>query len=155
MTLKMGYVTTHESIAGKSVRALERALGFSFGTLNRGYLVYELKDTVAVGEFQWKDLTRYSDGWNYDPFIHAFVQRDDENRFQLWKAANWDEALADTQLQEFMKAQCRALKVCTGPRRIVKLVPKSDRGTFPDSRVPNIPQWKLTTLKYFEFASLC
>ena len=64
-----GYVTTYASVTGKSGFALEQVLGFYPGALGKGFLVYQLAEPVALGDFEWKDRTAYSDGWHFDPAI--------------------------------------------------------------------------------------
>jgi hypothetical protein len=147
-----GYVTTHDSIAGRSARDLEQALGFQIGSLNAGYHVYELSGAVALGEFEWKDRTSYSDGWHFDPTIQEYVQRPDELRAHLGKANGWDEAATDRKIEQFMRQQCLMLNQRSGPSRIVKIVARGKIAGFPDAPYRNIRQWKLTVPKLFALA---
>lgn len=144
-----GYVTTYAAIAGSSLRDLEQRLGFQPGALADGYCIYALTSPVAADEFDWKDRTRYSDGWHYDPSIDEYVQRRDELRAHLGKSNSWDEAATDRQLERFMQEQQRRLNVRSGPDRIVKVRPKGLVANFPDSPFRNVPQWRLTVAKTF------
>lgn len=148
-----GYVTTHAAIAGKNVRDLEQALGFLPGALTKGYRVYELISPVTMDEFEWKDRTRYSGGWHYDPPSNEYIQRHDQLRFHLAKSNGWNEAAADAQLKRFMEEHCVRLNVRTGPERIVKVDPlvKVQQGfdSYPDSPYLDIPQWRLKVAKTF------
>jgi hypothetical protein len=69
---KGGYVTQWSALKHLSILALENALGFGPGALNDGYAVYGLADRVDVGDFEWRDRTRYSGGWHADPTIQLF-----------------------------------------------------------------------------------
>jgi hypothetical protein len=144
-----GYVTTYAAIAGKSASELEQSLGFHPGALTSGYLVYALSSPVAVGEFEWKDRTKYSDGWHYDLSINEYVQRRDELRAHLGKSNNWDEVATDLQLARFMEEQRRRINVRAGSERIVKVKPKGTVANFPDSPFRSIPQWRLNVIKTF------
>jgi hypothetical protein len=143
-----GYVTILAAVRGKRPREIEQALGFSPGMLSDGYFIYELISPVTAADFEWKDRTKYSDGWHFDRSIEEYVQRSDQLRFQLWKRSGWDEKVSEVELRRFMEDQQRRLNVRVGSERIVKIVPRR-RGTFPDSDVRNIPQWKLAVSKIF------
>ncbi len=140
-----GYVTLYASIAGKNAGELEKSLGFNQGSLAAGYLMYELTEPIAKGDFEWRDRTRYSAGWKYDPSINEYVQRRDQLRAHFGKIYNWDEAASDLRLQKFMDEQFERLKT----RRIVKIVPKGRVSEFPDSLCRDIPQWELRVRKTF------
>jgi hypothetical protein len=144
-----GYVTTMASIVGRTAPELERSLGFGDGSLADGFLVYALDDPVAVDDFEWKDRTTYSDGWHYDWTIDEYVQRRDELRAHLGKQHDYDEAKTDAELLAFMRAQADRLNVRAGPERIVKVLAKGRIADFPDSRLRNVPQWRLRVDKAF------
>ena len=69
MALMKGYVTTLESILGKTNYELERSLGFNEESLKPGFELYALTEAVYEGEFIWRDKTRYSGGWHADASI--------------------------------------------------------------------------------------
>lgn len=144
-----GYVTTLTSITGRVSSEVEKSLGFAPGSLCGGYRVYVLIDQVARDDFEWKDRTRYSDGWHFDPEIREYVQRRDELRANLGKRLGYDEQAADATLREFMTRQVQRLNVRSGPERIVKVVPAGPIGAFPDSPLPGVPQWRLLFKKRF------
>ena len=142
-TKMFGYVTTLESIVGKSAEDLEAALGFNRGALMPGYWVFRLAEMVDPQDFEWKDRTRYSDGWHYDASIDEYVQRRDELRAHIGKRNDYDERTTDAQLDDFMSEHSRRLNVRTGWAQIVKVVPKVRPSAFPDSEARNVPQWTL------------
>jgi len=148
-----GYVTTLESILGKTIYELEEALGFSHGTLKDGYQVYALTETVSSDEFYWRDKTRYSDGWHADPSIEFGsdpnvvwqAQRQDELRAALGRKFNYDEKTVDTAIDEIMQRSLAELNQRTGPCRIVKVCPadRNVKRSFPNARSGNVPQWQI------------
>ena len=157
--LKMkGYVTTLGSIAGKSTLDLEKALGFNAGALKAGYTVYALVSFVTINEFDWRDRTRYSDGWHADPTIRFgsnpgtvwSVQRRDELRAALGKQNNYDESATDLAIERILRTELIKLNIRSGPNRIVKVVPRQSPTGYPDSEFRNIPQWELKVLKEFK-----
>ncbi len=149
-TLK-GYVTTYASVAGRNHVELANVLGLGRGALNNGYKLYQLVESVGSGDFEWKDRTRYSDGWHFNPAIDEYVQRVDELRAHLGKHHGYNESVVDSQLSMFRLDHLHKLNVRSGPERIVKVVP-NDRGIdYPDSEFRDIPQWKLKNPKQFVF----
>jgi hypothetical protein len=146
-----GYVTTHRSVAGRSHAELANVLGLAPGALNNGYRVYQLDDYVGPGDFEWKDRTRYSDGWHFDRAIAEYVQRADELRAHLGKRHAYNESVVDHELAVFWVDQLLKLRVRSGPDRIIKVVPDDEGSAYPDSELRNIPQWKLKNRKQFVF----
>ena len=146
-----GYVTTYSAVAGRSHTELEDVLGFATGSLSNGYRVYQLSDPIGPNDFVWKDRTRYSDGWHFDPSIGEYVQRSDELRAHLGKKMGYDETGVDRELAAFQVAQVNKLNVRSGPKRIVKILPNAKPSSFPDSGFRNIPQWRLIHKKLFVF----
>lgn len=146
-----GYVTTYSSIAGRSHAELANVLGLGVGALKNGYKVYQLVESVGAGDFDWKDRTRYSDGWRFNPAIDEYVQRADELRAHLGKLHGYDENVVDTQLSLFRLDQLHKLNIRSGPERIVKVVPDGRVSDYPDSEFRDIPQWKLKNPKQFVF----
>jgi hypothetical protein len=146
-----GYVTTLASITGKTAPDVERSLGFAPGALAAGFVVYALADEIALRDFEWKDQTTYSGGWHYDRTIDEYVQRQDELRAHFGKLNNYDEAATDAKLLELMQLQVKRLNVRSGPKRIVKVLPKGPVSSFPDSPFRNVPQWQLKVPKAFTF----
>lgn len=152
-----GYVTRLSALTGKSSFELERALGFNGGALRQGYAIYELAGLVAPGEFEWKDRTRYADGWRGDPRIELepdsnvvwLVRREDELRAAYGKRHGYDERATDRALAEMMARELAKLNVRTGPDRIVKLAPNAAPTAFPESELRDVPQWRLMVLKPF------
>ena len=136
-------------VAKRDRRDLERALGFNAGALKAGYSVYALISPIALGEFEWKDRTRYSDGWHFDPTIGEYVQRADELRAALGKQNNWQEDATDRQIKILMEKQRECLNVRSGPNRIVKVSAKQKVASYPDSPFFDVPQWRLTAPKAF------
>src|SRR5688500_16331027 len=128
-----GYVTTYSAVAGRSHAELEDVLGFAPGTLSNGFRVYQLSEPIGPNDFVWKDRTRYSDGWHFDPSIGESVQRADELRAHLGKQLGYDEAVVDRELAAFQVAQLNKLNVRSGPNRIVKILPNAKSNSFPDS----------------------
>lgn len=155
---KKGYVTTFQSIAGKSPTELERTLGFSAGALQGGYDVFALKSPVSIDEFDWRDRTRYSAGWHADPTIKFgsnpstvwLVQRRDELRAALGKLNNYDERATDAAITRMLTVELGKLNVRSGPGRIVKVEPRQRPAGYPDSPYRDIPQWELKVLKDFQ-----
>ena len=98
-------------------------MGFAPGTLSNGFRVYQLAEAIGPNDFVWKDRTRYSDGWRFDPSIRAYVQRLDDLREHLGKKFRYDEAVVDRELAAFQVAQVGKLNVRSGPNRIVKIRP--------------------------------
>jgi hypothetical protein len=146
-----GYVTTYRAVAGRSHAELADVLGFAPGTLSNGYRVYQLSEPVGPGDFAWKDRTRYSAGWHFDPAIGEYVQRADELRAHLGKRHGYDEGQVDRELAAFQVQQVQKLNVRSGPDRIVKVVPTQAGSDYPDSGFRNIPQWVLKNRKKFVF----
>lgn len=152
-----GYVTTLESISGKANSELEQTLGFSSGSLSAGFSVYALEGTVAKDEFDWRDRTRYAGGWHADPSIKFGsnpntvwqVQRRDELRDALGKQHNDNEQATDQAIERILHVELEKLNVRTGPRMIVKVVPRQRLGDYPNSPYRNIPQWELKVLRPF------
>ena len=144
-----GYVTTYRCVAGKNAADLERALGFGAGSLGAGYALYQLCEQINLEDFEWKDRTAYSAGWHYDPSIQEYVQRSDELRAQLGRESSWSESATDLKIEAFMELQVKRLNVRSGPDRIVKVLPNKAGDRYPDSRLRNVPQWKLKCLKSF------
>jgi hypothetical protein len=144
-----GYVTIFDAVVGRSAIELEQVLGFYPGSLMSGYQIYGLSAPVCVGEFRWKDKTMFSGGWGNDASINESVQRDDELRFELWKASSWNETISEGQLKLFMASQCDLLNVRFGGSRIVKVVPLGVVLEYRDSEFNDVPQWELTVPKLF------
>ena len=136
-----GYVTTLGSIAGRPSEELEDVLGFNRGALKAGYRVYRLAELIAPGDFEWKDRTRYADGWHYDSTIGEYVQRQDERRWSFRKRSDYDGNKGDAEFDGFIREQRRLLNVRTGWAQIVKVVPNVRPTGFPDSEARNVPQW--------------
>ena len=160
MPMKKGYVTTLDSILGKTDYELEQLLGFSRGRLEPGYKVFSLSDTVYLRDFIWRDKTRYSAGWHGDPSIQFGsdpnvvwgVQRWDELRAALGRKLNYDEKAVDSEIAKIMERRLEELNVRTGDRKIVKVVPlQKEPDGYPDSESGNIPQWELIVPKHFTF----
>ena len=158
MPMKKGYVTTLESILGKTDCELEQSLGFSSGRLKHGYKVYALSDKVYTGEFIWRDKTRYSAGWHGDPSIKFgsdpnlvwCAQRWDELRAALGRKLNYDESAVDREMAQIMERSLIDLNVRTGARKIVKVVPEEkEPDGYPDAESGNVPQWELVVRKHF------
>jgi hypothetical protein len=157
-SLKMtGYVTTVESIRGRTNFELEQALGFGEGTLAPGFDVYRLVEPVYKGDFVWRDKTRYSAGWHADPSVKFgpdssvvwCVQRQDELRWALAKRHNFDDHAIDVEVQTIMLTSLDELNQRSGPKMIVKVKPRVPRGLYPNARAGNIPQWELVKEKQF------
>lgn len=146
-----GYVTTYSAVAGLNHAQLEDALGFATGVLATGYRVYELASPVGPNDFEWRDRTRYSDGWRYEHSLGACVRRTDELRADLGKKHGYDDAVVDRALAAFKAAHAEKLNVRSGPQRIVKIVPNLRGAEYPDSSYRDIPQWELTVQKAFRF----
>lgn len=144
-----GYVTTYRAVAGRNHADLEKALGLASGDLSNGYRVYQLADPVGPNDFEWKDRTRYSDGWRADRRIGYYVRRTDELRADLGKKHGYDDAVVDKKLADFQATETKKLNVRSGPDRIVKIVPNAKGTAYPDSPCGNIPQWKLVVDKAF------
>jgi hypothetical protein len=146
-----GYVTTFASVQNRNRKELEDLLGFSRGALAGGYRLYELKEDVKLGEFEWCDRTLFSGGWNYDRSIKEFVQRQDEVRWKFMVKHDHFAPKADKEFDMFMGAEMAKLNVRSGPERIVKVRrnPALGNPEFPDSKFRDIPQWKLTIKKNF------
>ena len=154
-----GYVTTLESVLGKTDYELEDTLGYRHGSLKHGFKLYILAQTVSAGEFTWRDRTRYSAGWHRDPSIKFGddpnvvwgVQRQDELRAALGRKLNYDEIAVDLEIDKLRQEDLLALNMRTGPRKIVKVRPLKTLGRddYPDSILGNIPQWELTVYKQF------
>jgi hypothetical protein len=158
--MKKGYVTTLNSILGKTDYQLEQLLGFSRGRLEPGYKVFSLSDTVYSRDFIWRDKTRYSAGWHGDPSIQFGsdpnvvwgVQRWDELRASLGRKLNYDERAVDSEIAKIMERSLEELNVRTGDRRIVKVVPlQKEPDGYPDAESGNIPQWELIVPMHFTF----
>jgi hypothetical protein len=157
-TLKMtGYATTLESIKGRTNFELEQTLGFGEGTLGPGFDVYRLVEPVYMGDFVWRDKTRYSAGWHADPSVKFgpdssvvwCVQRQDELRWALAKQHNFDDHAIDAEVRKIMQKSLDELKQRSGPKMIVKVKPRVSRGFYPNARAGNIPQWELVKEKQF------
>ena len=75
----------------------------------------------------------------------------DHLRAIFFKYSGYNEAKAESMFIQFRKEQLAHLNIRSGPRRIVKVIPKvkKDTGAFPDSKVKNIPQWRLKKEKKF------
>lgn len=146
-----GYVTTYSAVAGRSHAELEDVLGFGPGVLSAGLRAYQLSESVGPTDFEWKDRTRYSGGWHFDPSISEYVQRADELRAHLGKQRRYDEVVVDTELAAFQLAQLKKLNVRCGPDRIVKVIPNANANSYPDSGFRNVPQWRLKSEKLFVF----
>jgi len=139
MATMKGYVTTLQSVLGKTDYELEDSLGYRHGSLKPGFEIYALAQTVNIGEFVWRDKTRYSAGWHGDPSIKFGddpnvvwgVQRQDELRAALGRKLNYDEKTVDLEIDKL-----RHLK-------------KLGTDDYPDSISGNIPQWELTVPKQF------
>jgi hypothetical protein len=161
MAIMKGYVTTLDSILGKTDYEMEQALGFSQGALKSGYKVYALTEPVSASEFYWRDKTRYSGGWRADPSVKFGsdpnvvwgVQRQDELRAALGKKLNYDEKAVDAVMDGVLRESLTDLNQRTGPRRIVKVVPNKSPDGYPDARSGNIPQWELVVKKQFTLMS--
>ncbi len=160
MPMKRGYVTTLESILGKTGSELEQSLGYSAGRFSKGYNVYALTDTVHTGDFVWRDKTRYSAGWHPDSSIQFgsdpnavwSVQRRDELRAALGRKLNYDEKAVDSEIAKIMERRLAELNVRSGPKKIVKVVPlEKEPDGYPDAESGNIPQWELIVDKQFTF----
>ncbi len=156
-----GYVTVLAAVEHKSKTELERALGFNTNALRQGYRLYALMGLVGLNEFEWKDRTRYSDGWHADPTIKLSstedlvwsVQRQDELRAALGKQHGYDEKATDRAISDIMAKQLAKLNVRVGPDRIVKVVLNSPPTAYPDAEFRNVPQWRLKTPKPFTLLS--
>jgi hypothetical protein len=119
-----GYVTTLNSISGKSELEMERALGFRAGALKAGYAVYALAAPVSIDEFDWRDRTRYSGGWDVDSSIRFgsnpntlwSVQRRDELRAALGKKRNYNERATDLAIEQILRGEVAKLKCVTAQR---------------------------------------
>jgi hypothetical protein len=146
-----GYVTVLSSVTGLGHAALGDALGFAVGTLSSGYRVYQLAAPIGPNDFEWKDRTRYSDGWRGDATLGFKVRRIDELRAQFGKQHRYDEAAVDRRLAAFHAAQLEKLNVRSGPDRIVKIVSNVKASSYPDSGTPDVPQWELKSMKRFIF----
>ena len=146
-----GYVTIFSAVTGQSHGELERRLGFGAGRLSNGYRAFQLSEPIGPDDFEWKDRTRYSGGWHYDPSIGEYVQRTDELRAHLGKKYGYDEKVVDRRIQDFRAAQLKRLNVRSGPNRVVKIIPNDPGTSFPDSPFEGIPQWNLTREKQFTF----
>jgi len=116
-------------------------------------VIYALVAPVAIGEFEWKDRTRYSDGWHYDPSINEYVQRRDELRAHLGRLNSWDEAATDRQLDQFMEQQRGRLNVRGGPDYIRQGETKRAGRAFPDYSFRNVAQWQLAVVKAFRLVT--
>lgn len=152
-----GYVTQLSFVQDKSAAYLEAALGYNRGALASGYKVFALQNVVRSDEFEWKDRTRYSDGWHADPSIRLgqnektvwSVQRADELRYALYKRHGYNERAASQEMDSIMSRELVKLNVRSGPNRIVKLRPNSHPSSYPESEFRSIPQWRLTVQKEF------
>jgi hypothetical protein len=159
MAMMKGYVTTLQSVLGKTDYELEDSLGYRHGSLKPGFEIYTLAQTVNAGEFVWRDKTRYSAGWHRDPSIKFGddpnvvwgVQRQDELRAALGRKLNYDEKAVDLEIDKLRQRDVLELNMRTGPRKIVKVRPLKKLGPddYPDSIAGNIPQWELTVPKQF------
>ncbi len=136
---------------------IEDRLGFARGSLIGGYAIYELQDMIAIDDFVWRDVTKFSAGWQADPDIEFGpdksviwkAQRFDELRAELGKQLNYDEKKVDAALGRVMMAAQKRLNMRVGPRRIVKLIARQPLPDFPDSPHNSIPQWELIKPKAF------
>jgi hypothetical protein len=146
-----GYVTTYSAVAGRSHAELEDVLGFAPGAFSNGLRAYQLSEPIGPNDFEWKDRTRYSGGWHFDPSITEYVQRADELRAHLGKQRGYEEVVVDRELAAFQLAQLKRLNVRSGPDRIVKVVPNGKANSYPNSEFRNIPQWRLKSDKQFIF----
>jgi hypothetical protein len=144
-----GYVTMLQSLLNKPTDKLENILGFGAGTLELGYYVYQLVGEVTLADFDWKDRTTYSDGWHFDSWVGEYVQRQDELRAHLGSKLRYNEQAVDSRLALFKMEQRDRLNVRTGPKRIVKVIPKDRATEFPDSTDRSTPQWRLKVEKEF------
>jgi hypothetical protein len=159
MAMLKGYVTTLQSVLGKTDYELEDSLGYRHGSLKPGFEIYALAQTVDSGEFVWRDRTRYSAGWHRDPNIKFGddpnvvwgVQRRDELRAALGRKLNYDEKAVDLEIDKLCQKDLLELNIRTGPGKIVKVRPLKKLGSndYPDSILGNIPQWELTVPKQF------
>jgi hypothetical protein len=150
-----GCVTVWSAIAGKSPEMIERVLGYNHFTLRGGFRVYRLAEMVAPNDFEWLDTTRHSAGWHYDPEINEYVQRQDEQRWDLFAQSNYDTDHGDRAFNGFMGQEQQKLNVRTGWAQIVKVVPKGRATGFPDSEIPHIPQWRISARRPKSFVLLC
>ena len=149
-----GYVTTLDSVTGKTSGELERVLGFSRGSLSKGYHLYFMRQHVGPYDFRWQGTTRHSGGWVLEEVgeidgepIYEYIQVSDQVRAKMNRhAENWayDNLLALEQVK---------LNVRQGWKRIVKVVPKLRPDAYPDSPVNNIPQWEIMLPKEFYCAA--
>src|SRR5688572_1986821 len=138
-----GCVTTLRSISGKSPNELEDALGFNRGALKAGYWVFRLAEAVGPSDFQWKDTTRYSNGWTYDPECNEWIQRADAVRWDYLNRNNGEARKGDAEFDGFIRVQEHLVNVRTGWLQIVKVRAKAFPSDYPDSHLKNIPQWSI------------
>lgn len=148
-----GYVTVLSAVSGRSARELERRLGLSLGRLQQGYAIYVLTEGVGLGEFEWKDVTRHSDGWAVDPSttFKGEIMRVPVN--DLMRGRHLVNTASDQQsdqaLARFKAGELAKINVRAGDQRIVKVIPALLSGTYPDSPYGDVPQWRLLARKAF------
>ncbi len=163
-TLK-GYVTTYESIAGKSRSEIENRLGFSSGSLQSGYAIYALAEPVAKGDFGWRDTTAYSAGMAVDPDTEQNgvvyqVPRLDTVRYNDAVRRGYGQSTTPGELDKISRDNdgamarllndaLRRLNFRTGNQRIVKISAAARPSGYPDSPYRDIPQWELLKPKRF------
>lgn len=156
-----GDVTTYISIAGKTGPEIEMRLGYKPGRLSAGFDVYELKQEVSVGDFEWTDRTRYSGGWQLQRGIGEFARRFDVLRAEYGKKFGYDEARVDQELDKLLRREAAKLNIRIGPNRIVKVFPVTLHDPrmfwleqYPNAQFRDIPQWTILKTHPKEFALL-
>ncbi len=163
-TLK-GYVTTYESIAGKSRSEIENRLGFTSGSLQSGYAIYTLAEPVAKGDFGWRDTTAYSAGMAVDPDTEQNgvvyqVPRLDTVRYNDAVRRGYGQSTTPGELDKISRDNdgamarllndaLRRLNFRTGNQRIVKISAAARPSGYPDSPYRDVPQWELLKPKRF------
>jgi hypothetical protein len=157
MPMMNGYVTTFDSVLGKTDFELERDLGYNRGALAGGFEIYALSEQVSRGDFYWRDKTRYSAGMHGDPSVKFgsdpdvvwLIPRQDELRAALGKKYNYDERTVDAAIGEILDESLKLLNQRTGLKKIVKVRPLTRPTSYPNAESGNIPQWELKKEKQF------
>lgn len=130
-----GYFTLEKYIVGKNPDELERALGFSKGTLADGAEIYGFYNLPELDEFELRGYTHLPEGG--DPAIEQFL-RETKNAYSPYdtKVLGREKTMAE----ELKKMVRERVWEKTGRNRPVKVVPRR-RGEYPIGT--GIPQWKL------------
>lgn len=133
---RAGCITQDKYLKGKSMRQIEKILGFQQGRFAEGMYVAILTELPSDGEFE---LAGYSQVASHRRDAKSAQSGLDVNKLKKNVLSSWQ---------------------LSGPDRLVKIIPniKHDNALDPNTQYPpglGVPQWNLTKEKRFQIIALC